>query len=128
MTGRVRGLPAEHPILLVPSAHREVWLGIPGTGHRLRLGFPAGRPAPSVVQRGTPGRKGRTTELLCLHPAPPSFFLPPPPPFQARLTQRGGMRFRRERKAGQPGRKSFAAGAGRGGFLRDRRAESPPTR
>lgn len=27
MTGRVRGLPAEHPILLAPSAHREVWLG-----------------------------------------------------------------------------------------------------
>lgn len=61
-----------------------------------------------------PRQKGRTTQLLCLHPAPPSFFLPPPPPFQARLTRRGGMRFRRGEKGRAAREKELRRGGGAG--------------
>lgn len=77
-----RKQPAEryHRILLDPRLTHRSGPGSRGTGHWLRLGLPAGHQAPPLPQRHALCRKDQAARFLCLHPAPPSSFLPPPPP------------------------------------------------
>lgn len=132
-----RKQPAEryHRIFLDPRLTHRSGPGSRGTGHWLRLGLPAGHQASPLPQRHALCRKDQAARLLCLHPAPPSSFLPPPPSFgRARLTRRGGMRFRRERKAWLPARDRDLRGGGGAGRLPEGvggpslrpRAQEPP--